>query len=59
MTANSSSKVISRAIWCPVYKRKVSDWFYSAERDGTFSDASILIPIFLLFKGHRAEEKCI
>lgn len=28
-----------------------------AERYGTFSETSVLIPIFLLFKEHRAEEK--
>lgn len=28
-----------------------------AERYGTFSETSILIPVFLLFKEHRAEEK--
>lgn len=28
-----------------------------AERYGTFSETSILIPIFLLFKEHRAEDK--
>lgn len=39
--------------------KEVSDSFYSAERDDTFSEASILIPIFLLFKGHKTEEKHI